>query len=289
MGMATILRRGFSAALAGETFSHDDWLNRVRQYGQDYMALGAIEMQDHLAADLVRLQRQVEAAGLWAVAARLATVYGKTLPSNVGDQGAIGWYHTAAQAADRSEDQDTRVWVRGRAALALAYEGASLDVANQLAGQALELSDRHSLGRLNALTATAHIAAFRGNRNEALRLLGRARREFDAAASDEQISDLAVPEWRFHTFASMLLSRLGDPRAMAEQDAADRTRPASLPRFAKHTELHRGLMMTNSGDRLGGLAYAQAALDRLPPEKHSLSLRLMMAEVERTTAGVRRQ
>ena len=90
-----------------------------------------------------------------------------------------------------------------------------------------------------------------------------------------------MPEWRFHTFASMLLSRLGDPGAVDEQEAADRTRPAALPRFATHIELHRGLMLAKAGDRTGGVAYANAALAKLPPEKHSLSLRLMLAEIEK--------
>jgi hypothetical protein len=90
-----------------------------------------------------------------------------------------------------------------------------------------------------------------------------------------------VPEWRFHTFASMLLSRLGDPDAVDEQEAADRTRPDALPRFATHIELHRGLMLAKAGDPAGGVEYARNALAKLPPERHSLSLRLMMAEIER--------
>jgi hypothetical protein len=110
---------------------------------------------------------------------------------------------------------------------------------------------------------------------------------FDKSGSDEQISDFAVPEWRFHTFTSMLLSRMGHPDAVAAQEAADRTRPATLPRFATHIELHRGLMMVSAGDRVGGLDYAQQALDRLPPERHSLSLRLMMAEIKRAAGGAK--
>jgi hypothetical protein len=41
-------------------------------------------------------------------------------------------------------------------------------------------------------------------------------------------------------------------------------------------------MMARSGDRAGGVDHARRALDRLPPDKHSLSLRLMMAEIEAT-------
>jgi hypothetical protein len=165
--------------------------------------------------------------------------------------------------------------------LALAYEGARLSVASELAEQALAIDSKPSLGRLNALAARAHVMAVQGDRVGALRLLDEARRVFDLVGSDEQISDFAVPEWRFHTFASMLLSRLGDPGAVTEQEAADRTRPAALTRFATHIELHRGLMLAKAGNVDGGKAYARAALDRLPADKHSQSLRLMLAEVER--------
>ncbi|MFD7785513.1 hypothetical protein ACFV4Q_20860 [Streptomyces nojiriensis] len=40
--------------------------------------------------------------------------------------------------------------------------------------------------------------------------------------------------------------------------------------------MHRGLMPARSGDT------AHAALDALPPQKHSLTLRLLMSEAERS-------
>jgi hypothetical protein len=228
--------------------------------------------------DLVVLQQHLNRPPLWAAAARLLTTFGKTTGNT--DE-AVSWYRLAALAADRSEVNCTRVWVRGRAALALAYEGARLAVASDMADQALAIEGRPSLGRLNALVARAHLAAVHGNRAGALCLLDDARRVFDVVGSDEQISDFAVPEWRFHTFASMLLSRLGDQSAVAEQDAADRTRPAALKRFATHIELHRALMLAKAGDVEGGKAYARAALDRLPADEHSQSLKLILAEIER--------
>jgi transcriptional regulator with XRE-family HTH domain len=277
--VAELIQRGFAAALHGRS-AVDDWQALASSYGRQYMELGAAELQSRLAGDLVVLQQHLERPRLWATAARLMTVYGKTLPSNDGGRGAITWYRLAAVAADRSDDLDTRIWVRGRAALALAYEGAALPFARDLADQAAALSDRPSLGRLNALVATAHVAGFAGDRRTALDTLDQAKRVFDVAGSTDQISDFAVPQWRFHTFASMLLSRLGHPDASAEQDAADRTRPVTLPRFATHIELHRGLAMVKAGDAAGGIAYARAALAKLPPNRRSLSLRLMAAEIE---------
>src|SRR5262249_40099534 len=173
------------------------------------MSVGAGELQQRLAGDLVVLQQHLEGPQLWAVAGRLLTVYGKTTTDKAE---AIRWYKLAGIAADRSDDTAVRVWGRGRAALALASAGAAIPGAAEMARHALALDDRPSLGRLNALVAQAHVAGVRGDRATAIDSLEQAKRVFDVAGSSEQISDFAVPEWRFHTFASMLLSRLGDPR-----------------------------------------------------------------------------
>jgi hypothetical protein len=275
---AELLWRGFSAAI-GDRPAIDDWLERLDAYGADYMTVGAATLQPRLAADLVVLQAQLDSPERWALASKLLALYAKTTP---GAENSSRWYALASEAADRSDDLDTRVWVRGRAGLALAYEGAALGTASKLASEAVALADTPSLGRLNALTAIAHVEAFRGNDASARRALVDAQRVFEAVGSDDDdISDYAVPEWRFHTFASMLLSRIGDQRgAVREQDAADRTRPASLARFATHIELHRGLMLVKAGDVSNGIESARAAMSRLPADRHSLTLRLMMAEVE---------
>jgi hypothetical protein len=82
--------------------------------------------------------------------------------------------------------------------------------------------------------------------------------------------------------AELLAARLGEEHlALQAQDEAARTLPESLPRFHTHLEMHRGLMLARAGDREGGTAYARAALDALPVEKHSLTLRMLMTEIER--------
>jgi transcriptional regulator with XRE-family HTH domain len=283
MVLSEVLHGAFTDALSVRV-PVDEWWSRAEAYGRDYMTFGSDELGGRLVADLVRLNQHVDDPAVWAPAARLMTVYGKTLPANEGATGAVHWYRLAALVADRSGDLPTRVWVRGRAALALAYEATELPAALELSRQAVGLAgDRPSLGRLNALVAQAQVAGVRGDRAGAAGTMELAHREFDAVGSHEQVSDFAVPEWRFWTFGSMLWSRLGDEaRATQAQDSADRARPSTLPRFATHIELHRGLMLARAGDRAGGIAHAAAALDRLPPEKRSLSLRLMMAEIERT-------
>jgi len=277
-----LIHAGFSARLDGHGPDVDEWQEKLIAYGRDYMSLGAAEIQKQLTVDLLVIQQQLDQPELWDVSAKLATLFGKTYPGSDGSK-AVAWYRMAATAADRSENTDARVWVRGRAAIALGYEGASLGMAEVFARQALEISGKPSLGRLNAVMGLAHVAAIRGDHNTALDLLDQGRRVFDSAGSDEQTSDYAVPEWRMNVFTSLLLARLGEERGAVEaQDTARELLPSSLPRFATHLELHRGLMLARAGDKAGGTAYAQAALDRLPPEKHSLTLRLLMAEIQGT-------
>jgi transcriptional regulator with XRE-family HTH domain len=131
MVTADLLYRGFAAAV-GDSPSVDDWQERVEVDGADYMSVGASELQPRLAADLVVLQAQLDGPERWAVACKLLALYAKTTP---GAENSSRWYGLAALAADRSEDRSIRVWVRGRAALALAYEGAALATAERLASR----------------------------------------------------------------------------------------------------------------------------------------------------------
>lgn len=270
---------GFDAALRKQP-TLDYWQDKLIAYGREYMSLGAADMQKCLTGDLVVLQQQLETPGMWEVASKLMTLYGKTIPGSDGSK-AVQWYRMAAVAADRSGDDSSRVWVRGRAAIALGYEGACLPVADNFADQALAIAENASLGRLNAVMAKAHVAAIRGDKRTALDLLDEGRRVFDVVGSHEQESDYAIPLWRFSVFSSLLLARLGEERkAIDAQETAKKSLPTSLPRFATHLEMHRGLMFARAGDHSGGVAYAREALGKLPPEKHSLTLRMLLAEIE---------
>lgn len=280
---AELIRTGFTTALDARP-TIDEWDERVVAYGHDYMTLGAGELQSRLAGDLVVLQQNLESPRMWSVAARALTMLGKV---SARPAEAVSWYRLAGEVADRSGDESVRVWVRGRGALALAYEGAALETAVEFADHALALCAKPSLGRLNALLGQAHAFGLQGRRREAFKALDEARRVFDAVGSSEQISDFAIPEWRMAVISSLLLARLGDERrALATQDDARRTLPRQLPRFATHLELHRGLMLVRSGDVAGGVAYARSAMDRLPKAKHSQSLKLMLTEIERGPTGV---
>lgn len=274
-----LLTQGFSQRLRGGGPTIDEWETTLITYGHDYMTLGAGEIQKRLATDLVVAQQQLDSPRMWAAVARLMVLYAKTFGGNDGSK-AVTWYQMAAESADRSGDDAIRVWVRGRAAIALGYEAAALPFAESFARQAGQISEKTSLGQLNAIMGAAHVAAARGDRDGALSLTETGRRMFDQVGSEEQESDYAVPWWRFNVFVSLLAARLGEQHtAVQAQDAARMELPPTLPRFATHLEMHRGLMLVRAGDRQEGVALARAALDALPPEKHSLTLRMLMDEI----------
>ncbi|MGA5253434.1 XRE family transcriptional regulator, partial [Streptomyces pseudogriseolus] len=203
-----LLSAGFAARPSGGP-SADAWEAKLTTYGTEYMSLGAADIQRRVSAELVTVQQQLDNPRLWSVAARLMTLYAKTFPGSDGAK-AVHWYRMAAKAADESGDNDARVWVRGRAAIALGYEGAALGVADVLADQAIAISARPSLGLLNAIFGKAHAAAIRGDHATARKLLADGRHVFDRAGSHEQTSDYAVPWWRVNVFISLLAARLGD-------------------------------------------------------------------------------
>lgn len=74
-----LIERGFVEALRRGSTTVDDWY-----YERDYMTSGAGEIQKRLAADLVVLQQQLDQPQLWAVGAKLATLFGK--PSRVATE-----------------------------------------------------------------------------------------------------------------------------------------------------------------------------------------------------------
>ncbi|GHC72486.1 helix-turn-helix domain-containing protein [Streptomyces cinnamoneus] len=279
---AGLLSTGFAVRLRGGP-SSEEWEAKLAAYGSDYMSLGAADIQHRVAGDLVVVQQQLDDPPMWAVAARLMTLYATTF-SRAEQAQAVSWFRTAAEAADRSGDRDTRVWVRGRAALSLGYGGTSLGLAGVLADQAMALTDRPSAGLLGATLGKAYTAAIRGDKATALRLADRGRRLFDASAAaagrSEGVSDYAIPAWRMNGFLSLLSARVGDERrALQAQEEARRELPEKLPRFVAHLELHTGLMLTRAGDKAAGLAHARATLDALPPGKLNGTLQMLMDEI----------
>jgi transcriptional regulator with XRE-family HTH domain len=276
-----ILREGFSARLSPRPA--DDWEAQLDTLGRSYMQDGAPVVREALTSDLAVLQHSPESPRMWSVAARTMAIYGKTTE---GPADAIEWYRLASLAAERSEDTDTRVWVAGRAALALGYEGAATPIALQFASAAVELaSERPSHGLLNALMGQAHALATRGRADAAREAWDSAQRVYDRLSPGDEVTDFNYPWWRFSVVASLLHARLGDPAAEHWQAEVTRYRPDNMLRFVTHLELHKGLMIARAGDYRGGVAAGESALAALPIDKRSQSLYLMLDEIKKTKHG----
>ncbi|GGS29496.1 hypothetical protein Snoj_25900 [Streptomyces nojiriensis] len=91
-----------------------------------------------------------------------------------------------------------------------------------------------------------------------------------------------------HVEADRLNTPSERPSSQAQPTPCAVALPATLSRFATHLEMHRGLVLARPGETAAGTAHAhaRAALDALPPEKHSLTLGLPVREVEQSRVSV---
>jgi transcriptional regulator with XRE-family HTH domain len=288
LASAEVIGRAFELALDAPALAVDDWLAKLEEYGRDYMSRAYLSfdagaIQARLAGDLAQIQTSLGQPALTSIAAKLLTIQGLTVQSTTMPSGdghrtdALRWYTLGVRAADRSADTASRVWVRGRAALRLAVEGAELPAATCFAKEALALSERPSVGRLSALLALAQTQGTAGDSAGTRATLEDAQKTFDIIGSDRRVSDFAIPEWRMALLTSLAVSRLGEERsALQAQETAER----ALPSTSKYLQLHRALMMVKAGNRQGGISYARDSLGRLPPEEHRPALWLLMREIE---------
>ncbi|MEG8181242.1 helix-turn-helix transcriptional regulator [Nocardia terpenica] len=263
----------------------DRWVERVERHAADCLTIGAAEMQQRIAADLIAIRPQLIDPRLWGVAARLMVLHGAPLTDVADGAKTARWYRAAVTAADRSLDMPTRVWVRGRSALAMAHPTAALSACRTHATDAALMSDTPSVGRLMALVSLANVHALDGNAPAARRALDDARTVFDLVGTTDAVSDYTMPEWRMYVDTSLVLSRLGDHDADAVQADATRLMPDRFARFATHLKIHRGLTLAKSGDRTEGIDHARKALAQLPADRHSVALRRLYNEVSTASAA----
>lgn len=260
----------------------DVWTERMERHAADCMTVGAAEMQERIAADLIVIRPQLLNRPMWAIASRLMVLHGAPLADVTDAAATARWYQAAVNAADRSEDPTTRVWVRGRSALSMAHPSAAVSTGREFAAAGASISETPTVGRLMALISLANVSALTGDDAAAHAALDDARRVFDVVGTTDVASDLAMPEWRMNVDTSLVLARLGDPAAEQAQQHAVATMPAEYARYATHLELHRGLILAKAGGRAEGTAHARKALESLPTQRHSVALRRLVAEVAST-------
>lgn len=265
----------------------DAWTARMEAHAADCLTIGVADMQTRIAADLIAIRPQLTTPRMWAIASRMMVLHGAPLADIANAGASARWYCSAVDAADRSGDAGTRVWVRGRSALNMAHPSAALTQCHQLAAEAAEITATATVGRLMALVSLANVAALQGNPDSARACLDQARRVFDVVGTPDEASDYTMPEWRMYVDTSLVLARLGDHQADRIQEQAMQAMPTKFARYATHLEIHRGLAFAKSGDQAEGIAHARKALAALPIDRHSVALRRLYNEVSTARAPKR--
>lgn len=268
---AEAIRQSLTASL-GPTAVVDDWQAIADRYGYTYMTDPAVQVRDALAADLISLRSALDGGPLHAVGARLAMVYGMVTATTGDTETAVRWYRTGRALADESGDTWTREWTWGRSALTRGYEGADVADVVATADRALALSDRASLGRLEAAIARAQALALAGEVAGARSSLELSYDLYEGVEAAPDTSLYGMPEWRLHLSASLALSRLG---AAAEAEraraSAERLIPATMTRFRAYLGLHEAIQERDAG-------HAAATLEQIPDDQRWVSFGLLARE-----------
>lgn len=268
---AEAIRQSLTASLGPDAVI-DDWQAIADRYGYTYMTDPAVQVRDALAADLISLRAALDGGPLHAVGARLAMVYGMVTATTGDTETALRWYRTGRALADESGDTWTREWTYGRSALTRGYEGADVSDVVATADRALALSDRASLGRLEAAIARAQALALAGDAAGARSSLELSYDLYEDVESAPDTSLYGMPEWRLHLSASLVLSRLGlAPDAERARDEAAKLIPATMTRFRAYLGLHEAIQSRDPD-------HATATLDAIPEDQRWVSFSLLARE-----------
>jgi transcriptional regulator with XRE-family HTH domain len=263
--VAEALRGSILAALGG-----DDWQAIAEEHGRLFMSEAPAAFSTRLTGDLLNLKGAIESGP--SLAARRAAAKMLALhamgTANIGDSvGARRWYRAARCAADVSDDDHLRAWVRAREAFRGGYEGLSPHEVLAIA--------RGVEGQVEAALATAQAYARLGESERALRALTGARRLYDGGQHDEA-SIYSMQPWRMVISTAYVFALLGRPDDCA-RELADSV-PPQLRRWRAQYRLQLAVALTRSGDSLAGGQAAREAWQELAREQRSIVVARMMSE-----------
>lgn len=272
-------RHGLHATFAADhaRMDLDEWGAIVAEYGARYYDTPPAELATGLHTDLVAVQVAAGSAsddrtgrGLCRAAAMLAALHAMTV-GNLGDvPGALRWWRTAGQLADRTGDAATIGWVRGMEVVRALYErrplAGVLDLVRRVEAAAAAAPPA---ARMDLISGKAQVLAMVGRRGEAEAALGQLHDVFGrlpaAVATDHHSTFGCPPECVLHT-ESYVYSYLGDlAKADAAQRAAIRAYPADNRRQPAQIELQRAICLIKNGDATESVAHARRVLGGLPP------------------------
>ncbi|WP_326557815.1 helix-turn-helix domain-containing protein [Micromonospora sp. NBC_01796] len=225
-----------------------------------------------LLTNLMVIKQQMRAnpaRGLFRSAAGLGIIYGLWLGNHDQLGGAGHWYRTSATLADRSGDTDMMAWVRGRAASRGVYEDWTVDHALNVATTALAVTDRPTLGALEAHAAQVGAYALTGDARR-----GRAAVEAMADVAEQLPAPSAGPGPVERTvfLSAFLEARVGTPDSAEAAYERAESALAGLPTWLLESRVYRARAMVADGDIAGGLAYALQAVDGLRHDVRVISV-----------------
>ena len=258
--VADLIRHGLLTA-AGEV---EDWGAVVGDYSRRLVVDPSPAYGASLLGQVMIVKQQIVDRGATPerlrAAALLGQLYGLWRGNRDDIPAAHGWYRTAAVLADRSGDTASRVFVRARTASRGIFEGYTLEETSAKAREALAISDRPSLGALEAHSALVHVHALACDLPGGRRALGGM---VDVA---EQMPSLGPdgPVARTVSFQHYLECRIGQPAAADRVWAEAEPILRPVPVWWREAQVYYGLALVRRGDVDDGIGYALAAVEAMP-------------------------
>jgi len=253
----------------------DEWQDIILDYGEIYPTAAPAELIRALMVDMLGMQEALRRHNDTPQqrdllrAASLLSAFTAQAVANVGQPvEARRWWRTARNAADRSGDPYSALWVRGRE-IVRAMESRPVPAILQLIEEAEGITGQAPPeATLELIAAKAQSLALAGRSAAATETLTQLRKQFSKSPSGYSGSMLSWGQERLHNTESFTYSRLG-LLSNAESATADGLSlyAANSPTNLRHPaqlQLNLAFALVISGDVGEGLNHARNVITALP-------------------------
>lgn len=267
------------ATAVGSPPDSDEWQAIVAEYSKTYEHAERKHLVQTLSADLVVLQRVIDASGdervqkdLCRSAAQLCTIMALALGGSSQAYLAKRWWRTANHAAERAGDAEITAWVRGKETVRGLYERRPPAEMIALADQSLSSGHTPWTGTIELLAGKAQALSMLGRARDAQLVLGELDEAYSrlptSVTSDDSLH--GWPEYRLWHTRSYISTHLNHTAtAYSAQDNALSRYPETMRWQAAMVRLHRARCLVIDGHPADGLVLANSALAALPELHHA--------------------
>lgn len=266
-----LLRRGLLDAVE----QPEDWDTTVTEMERRLVLAPDDEFGTTLGAKLVVVRQAIadhQRTDEIRAAAMLSLFYGLWQGNGRHFPEALGWYRTAAALAAAHTkdggDPATETYVLGRAASRAVYEGMRRQEVIDMAEQALAVTDAPTLGRLEAESALAGVAAMTGDLEGGRARVLAMRRIADQLADDSPTG----PHARTANFHLFVEARTGDMRSADRAQEEAESALAQTPLWLAESRVYYALAMARAGATRGAATLALDAIRTVPWSVHTLAM-----------------